>query len=146
VADATEPFWTFYDNFAAFPHASMGGDDKVFAEVIVSLDDPDGGTHGEFKVRWYEFSHGDFSPRIEAFADAWKVLGDGDLLGIMRGLDHPTPDQFMQRLHDAGYHDRTAELVSPHNPCPTCYGRPFQGRWSALRIRERVESQAKANA
>lgn len=75
MADATEPFWTFYDNFAAFPHASMGGDDKVFAEVIVSLDDPDGGTHGEFKVRWYEFSHGDFSPRIEAFADAWKVLG-----------------------------------------------------------------------
>lgn len=144
VPDA--PVWTFYDNFVAFPHASMMGntDERVFAEVVVSLDDPDGGTHGEFKVRWYEFSHGDFAARLEAFTDAWAVLRDGDLLGIMRGLDNPTPNQFMDRLRAAGYTDRTAALSSPSNPCPTCYSRPFEGRWGALRIRERVESAAQS--
>lgn len=139
--------WTFYDNFRAFPLSTVHRERAtldIFAEVVVSKACPDGGTEGEFMVRWYEFggNHG-FAPRIEAFADSWRVLHESNLMQVLAGLDNPTPSVFMQALRDASYEDRTEELhANDPGICPTCRSHGFAGADKVTRLREKYDAVA----
>jgi hypothetical protein len=90
--------------------------DGVEDEVMIGMYDPDGGTTGEFAVRWYKLS-GKLTPKLEAYDDAWSALLQfQDVLAMMAELDgeDPSPAEFCRILEDAGVKD-TTERESPYD-------------------------------
>lgn len=70
----------------------------------------DGGTSGEFVIRWVSLGNGKYAARLEAFEDAWSaLLGFQDLLNKLKELDNtdPTPEKFYHILINLGIKDNT---------------------------------------
>lgn len=43
-------------------------------EIMMGIYHPDGGTTGEFAIRWIDLGGSDYAPRLEVFGDAWSAL------------------------------------------------------------------------
>ena len=80
-------------------------------EIIIGIYHAEGGTTGEFIVRWMQLG-GESTPQLQAFNDSWEVLGlrFNDLLFAMAEIDDKrvTPDEFCELLKGLGIEDWTA--------------------------------------
>lgn len=92
--------------------------------VSIGMYHKDGGTLGEFSVKWYDL--GSIVPRLECFNDAWEVLGHCfcDLLMLMMEEDSKSvsPLAFCDILRKLKIEDATMRenpLPAPKK-CPTC--------------------------
>jgi hypothetical protein len=93
----------------------LGNPDGVLDEIMVGMYHPDGGTTGEFAIRWTMVGH-ESTPRIEVFNDAWDALQQfNDLLKWMASVDdeHVGPQAFADALRSFGIKDRT-ERTNPY--------------------------------
>lgn len=87
-------------------------------EIMVGMYHPEGGTTGEFGVRWTMLGDKP-TPRLEVFNDAWHALQRfGDLLAWMASVDnqHVSPQVFAAALRSMGVKDltkRTNPYTSP---------------------------------
>jgi hypothetical protein len=89
--------------------------DKV-DEIMIGMYHPDGGTTGEFGVRWTMVG-GHPVPRLEVFDDSWHALQQfGDLLAWMATIDseNVSPRAFAARLRALGVKDLTTRIRPPH--------------------------------
>lgn len=132
--DISDGAWTFYDSWAAFPSSPRddeGG--RVIGEFMVGLDAPDGGTYGEFAIRFYDFNHSeplrrgnDIAARLEAFGDSWQALGSNTELvaALAEMAEGPQgPDDVRAMLLRLGFEDRTRDLRGDRPAiCATCRG------------------------
>ena len=60
-------------------------------EVTIGFYNPEGGTPGEFEIRWENFD-GEIVPRLCAFGDSWRALAHCcDLLEGLAAMDHEAP-------------------------------------------------------
>ena len=90
----------------ANPDAKPGFKD----EILIGFYDEEGGTAGEFAIRW--FPHG---AKLEAYDDSWKALWQfRDLIEELAALDSQdaTPDEVEAALLKMGYKNMTP-LVRP---------------------------------
>jgi len=93
--------------------------------VTIGMCHKDGGTLGEFSVKWYELGKR-VVPRLECFDDAWEVLGDCfcDLLMLMGKEDDTniSPLAFCDILRKLKIEDYTMRENPSAQPekCPTC--------------------------
>lgn len=103
-------------------------------EIMIGLNHREGGTAGEFAIRWLEVG-GRSVPRLEAFGDGWAALVQhfGDLLEVLGDGDYrmATPDQMCALLDALGIEDETpreapAGYKSPAR-CRTC-GQPVDSK------------------
>ena len=88
-------------------------------EVTVGMYHPEGGTTGEFAIRWSEIG-GKIVPMLCAFDDAWDALMMfRDVLEVMASVNdqNVTPDRFCELLIECGVEDATPEK-SPHEKPP----------------------------
>ena len=85
----------------------------VSDEIMVGLYDTDGGTTGEFAIRWVNVS-GREVPQLQAFSDSWKALGEfKDLLTVMENIEgYVTPEKFCKLLVSLGVVDLTDKGVA----------------------------------
>lgn len=84
------------------------------AEIMVGFYHPDGGTSGEFAIRWVDIGAYK-APRLEVFNDSWETLTHfSDLLQELAKLDgkRPVVDDVKAILIQIGLKDRT-ERVNP---------------------------------
>jgi hypothetical protein len=84
-------------------------------EIMVGMYPPEGGTTGEFGIRWTMLA-GKATPRLEVFNDAWDALQRfGDMLTWMASVDdqHISPQAFADALRGMGIKDRT-ERANPY--------------------------------
>lgn len=89
-----------------------GGD-----EIMIGLNHREGGTVGEFAIRWHELGQC-LVPRLEAFNDSWKILVGhfADLLAVLPEFHDAniTPKAMCQVLDQLGIEDQTPrEAPSP---------------------------------
>jgi hypothetical protein len=95
--------------------AYYGRDGRTFTdgsldEIMIGMYAPEGGTSGEFGIRWYELG-GKVTPQLRVWDDAFDVLGRfQDLLSFLaehdsEGVSASTVAVF---LRNAGYQDMTA--------------------------------------
>lgn len=99
----------------------------VVHEMTVGVYHEEGGTTGEFSLRWYDLSSsfGQRRPpslRIEAFDDSFEALTDmGDFLDYLRSVARSgsegqrvgsvSPQEVMEALKKLGFKDQTAREV-----------------------------------
>jgi len=81
-------------------------------EISIGLYSEQGGTAGEFAIRWYKLGDSKgASPRLECFNDAWKVLYKdfGDLLELLSIVDglNITPNGLIKHLKAFDIEDKT---------------------------------------
>jgi len=82
---------------------------KYDDEIMIGFYHKDGGTSGEFVIKWSELS-GKSVPRLGVYSDAWKVLAQmPELISKLSELDStdPTPDDFANMLRLLGFKDLT---------------------------------------
>lgn len=82
----------------------------VVDEINIGMYHPEGGTTGEFSIKWEELS-GAVVARLNVYDDAWNALGlFGDVLAAMAALDGKviTPEAFCDVLTNCGLADLTA--------------------------------------
>ena len=91
--------------------ATLG--DDVKDEITLSLSSPDGGTSGEFNIRW-EMVGGHWTPKINAYCDSWSVLREfSDVFEALADFDtgnfskDPSPKQVCEALLKLGFRDAT---------------------------------------
>lgn len=123
--DVEDGRWEFYDSWAAFPLSKTHETEpNVIGEFGVGFCTPDGGTAGEFAIRFFLLDG--VAARLEAFGDSWKVLAESGLVDALAALDGQPqgPDEVRALLLGLGYEDKTARLrgVRPAY-CPTCRGK-----------------------
>jgi hypothetical protein len=86
-------------------------------EIMIGMYAPEGGSTGEFAVRWIDIGGRQPAPRLEVFDDAWHALASrfGDLLTWMATVDRDnvTPSAFAANLRAMGVEDRTARVRPP---------------------------------
>lgn len=79
-------------------------------EVNLSLSSREGGTAGEFAIRWHQLG-GRPVPRLEAFGDSWNALVNhfGDVLAWLASQDGEDPqvDDVVSALKGMGIEDGT---------------------------------------
>ena len=100
-------------------YASTANEPGTLDEIMVGMYHPEGGTTGEFKIRWVSVG-GRWTPRLEVFDDAWDALQRfGDMLAWMATVDdeHVSPQSFARALRDLGIKDLT-ERVRPERISP----------------------------
>lgn len=81
-------------------------------EIIVGMYDPDGGSSGEFLIRWLMVAY-ELTPFLKAFNDSWYALQKfGDLLTWMGSIDNQriTPKEFAEKLRTMGINDLTKRV------------------------------------
>lgn len=83
-------------------------------EVTIGFYSDEGGTSGEFSVRWIELGQGSRrvqAPHLEVFNDAWPALyyRFNDMLAMMAETkgENTTPMEFAKKLEYLGIVDRT---------------------------------------
>lgn len=94
-------------------------------EVMIGFYAPEGGTSGEFAVRWLDVASKDV-PRLEVFADAWETLAHfQDVLTAMAHADSKNIDplRFCEILRQCGLIDRT-QRVQPRDDLIEGLGHP----------------------
>lgn len=108
----------WYAASAASPH--------TIDEITVGIYHEDGGTTGEFDIRWTKVGH-NVVPRLEAFDDSWAALMQfKDLLEAMSLIDNQgiTPMAFCGLLKSLGISDKTPRknvqdrILSMESPQP----------------------------
>jgi len=80
-------------------------------EIVVGFYHPEGGTTGEFAIKWAELG-GKIVLKLSVYDDAWDaLLNFKDLLELMAIADDQniTPDEFCILLRSLGIEDRTKE-------------------------------------
>lgn len=78
-------------------------------EVVIGVYHPDGGTTGEFSVRWSKVGR-ESTPMLCAFDDSWSALSMfQDVLKKMAEIDDHNimPDEFCYLLLECGVEDAT---------------------------------------
>lgn len=83
--------------------------DDVVDEVSIGLYLPDGGTTGEFLIRWRKLA-GDAVPQLCAFDDSWDALRQcADLIDKLAEHDNEnmTPLALCDLLKECGFEDMT---------------------------------------
>lgn len=104
------------DNFAGFERAFMrtGGSlfekEDVVDEVMVGFYEPEGGTAGEFAVRWRSIGLPEPTPSLEVFDDAWAALARmPELVHALAQYDgqNITPEALCRLLLELGFKDFT---------------------------------------
>ncbi len=98
-----------------YGRVNMAVSPDLIEEITIGMYHPEGGTTGEFAIRWAMLS-GKPTPRLEAFDDAWHALTQfSDLLRWMASLDdeNPSPQRVADALMALGVKDLT-ERVNPH--------------------------------
>ena len=111
----SEPIRGFHHlSKAWYAEANLKGrSDGIVDEVTIGLyyKDDDGGTDGEFAVRWHNLRHGVICPCLQVFDDSWEILRKefDDVLVAMMALDNEsvTPDDFCRILQELGLEDLT---------------------------------------
>lgn len=109
----------FYHTSAAWYGKTIQLPDRAVDEVMVGLYPEDGGTNGEFSVKWYELA-GKATPKLEVYDDAWAALAQfRDLLDAMADVAGKdiTPHELCYILIECGMADLT-ERVAPGDPKP----------------------------
>lgn len=92
---------------------SKPGDD----EIMLGYYCPDGGTSGEFSIKWRELANRNV-PYLKAYDDSWSALaGFTDVIQELKKLDgtDPTVEQVAQVLVACGVKDATPR-ESPYKP------------------------------
>ena len=95
---------------------------RVIDEIMIGMYHSEGGTSGEFAVRWSELA-GRAVPMLCVFDDAWDALQMfRDVLEAMARVDdqNVTPDQFCELLSACGVKDATPYK----NPSVTSCSKP----------------------
>lgn len=90
--------------------------DETADEIMVGMYHLEGGTTGEFGIRWLTVGR-EPTPRLEVFSDAWHALSCfGDLLTWMASVDgqNVTPKQVAEALRQMGIRDMTSR-VNPYS-------------------------------
>lgn len=90
--------------------------EEFMDEIMIGMYHRDGGTSGEFAVRWIRVGS-KWSPHLEVFDDAWHALTQfPDLLAAMAEHDSEDmgPDAFAELLRGLGIKDRT-QRVNPRS-------------------------------
>lgn len=83
--------------------------DKYLDEIMIGFYSPDGGTSGEFCMRWYDLGKY-IAPKLEAFDDSWHAFAQcSDLIAALAERDgqNITPSQCCDLLLSLGFVDRT---------------------------------------
>lgn len=83
-------------------------------EIMVGMYRKDGGTTGEFGIRWLNIG-GRSVPQLQVFHDAWHALAQfPDLLAGLASMDSefPHPKQVASLLRNLGIQDDTNRLPS----------------------------------
>lgn len=111
-------------------------------EIVIGLYHADnGGTQGEFAIRWHDLAQPRApTPRLEIFADSWKVFFAMPELHGLANLSAtlPSQDEVIAFLAQAGFRDLTAYNMANANclagmACPQCGSPgPFQISATAL--------------
>lgn len=92
---------------------------RVIDEITIGMYHPEGGTTGEFAIRWVELGRS-IVPMLCAFDDAWSSLSMfNDVLDKMASVDdqYISPDDFCKMLVSCGVEDATP--TENPNPTPT---------------------------
>lgn len=78
-------------------------------EIMIGLYHPDGGTSGEFALRWHNLSPFEAAPCLEIFDDAWTVFFAMPELAELAKLRERrrTQDDIIAFLQHAGFQDLT---------------------------------------
>jgi hypothetical protein len=96
---------------AWYGKACLANNDKV-DELMIGFYHPDGGTTGEFAIRWTNLG-GKITPRLEAFDDAWNALYEfRDVLAKLAEHDSEDmrPEAICALLVECGIEDMTQRL------------------------------------
>lgn len=78
-------------------------------EIMVGDYDPDGGTTGEFAVRWYNLQ-GRLTPRVEMFHDSWQLFREWpEFFDALAHISYfsAQPEYFRVWLEAQGFKDMT---------------------------------------
>ncbi len=97
-------------------------------ELSLGYDHEDGGTVGEFVIRWKSLGDKEV-PQLRVFDDAWGVLFERfqDLLELLSTLDDQgvTPDDLAEKILALGNIEDKTAYEDPRDPqppkCPTCH-------------------------
>ena len=84
---------------------------RVDDEVMIGMYHPEGGTTGEFAIRWSDVG-GKSVPMLCVFDDAWDaMMMFRDVLEVMASVDDQkvTPERFCELLIECGVEDATPE-------------------------------------
>ena len=91
-------------------YSSTALPDQELEEFSIGVYHDEGGTTGEFSVRWERLG-GRLVPKLRSFDGSWSALLEfSELLGDMAKVDgnNITPDEFNELLLNAGIEDATA--------------------------------------
>jgi len=94
---------------AAYYGPALLADGKLIDEVMLGFYHPDGGTTGEFAIRWTRLA-GKITPRLEAFDDSWNALwGFRDVMARFADVDGEdiSPSELCALLIECGVKNRT---------------------------------------
>lgn len=83
---------------------------KYSDQITIGFYHPDGGTTGEFEIRWEELG-GKLTPKLTAYDDSWDALSKmPELISKLADLDERdvSPDDFSMVLREIGFEDFTA--------------------------------------
>ena len=89
--------------------ANLPARNDVKEQIMIGMYHPEGGTSGEFAIRWIMLS-GKLTPRLEVFNDAWHALWQfADLLERLPDFDSQDaePSRIIKLLKDLGCKDLT---------------------------------------
>lgn len=112
----SEPVRAFvHHNEAWYAHATLRPD--TLDEVMIGLYHKDGGTSGEFAIRWMPLGDNPMSPapRLEAFDDSWAALAKfPDLMAFLASVSgqNITPDAVCSALRNMGITDQTPRVIA----------------------------------
>ncbi len=98
----------FYCSNLAYYAKSIGRDEVV--ETMVGLFDADGGTHGEFAIRWANIGDNTV-PQLQAYDDSWAALSEmPELIKVLAENDNKNLSQgeINSLLLSLGYEDTTS--------------------------------------
>jgi hypothetical protein len=103
---------------------TLARNDDVSEEIMLGIYHPEGGTTGEFAIRWMKVGER-FTPRLEVFHDAWDAMWRfADVLEGLASMDgqRPKPDRVTHLLRTLGIKDRTdrSDVQMPPPLCKCC--------------------------
>jgi len=81
----------------------------IIDEIMIGFYHPEGGTTGEFAIRWYTIG-GESTPMLSAYEDSWSALWQfGDLLEKLSELNglNPSPERIVNLLIELGIKNDT---------------------------------------
>jgi hypothetical protein len=86
-------------------------------EIMIGMYHPDGGTSGEFVIRWHDLPY-HTAPCLEIFDDAWKLFFSMPELADLAKLSESrrTQDDIVAFLKSLGFHDLTAYADKAREP------------------------------